>query len=97
MRSRGISSGAVILGLAVASSISAAQTIDRTRVPILGPPPKVSLPPIVTRELPNGLKLLIVEQHELPLADFVLVVGRGGTVDPAGKGGVANLTSSMLT
>jgi predicted Zn-dependent peptidase len=57
----------------------------------------VSLPPIVTRQLPNGLKLMIVEQHELPLADFVLVVGSGGTMDPASKGGVANLTASMLT
>jgi predicted Zn-dependent peptidase len=39
---------------------------------------------------------MIVEQHELPLADFVLLVGSGGTVDPAGKTGVANFTSSML-
>jgi len=71
--------------------------IDRTRVPVLGPPPKVSLPPITTRQLPNGLKLMIVEQHELPVADFVLVVGSGGTVDPTGKPGVANLTAAMLT
>jgi zinc protease len=88
---------ATLVGLAAFGSISGAQTIDRTKVPTLGPPPKVSLPPIVTRQLPNGLKLMIVEQHELPLADFILVVGRGGTVDPASKGGVANLTSSMLT
>lgn len=72
-------------------------TLNRSKPPTLGPPPKVSLPPIVTRQLPNGLKLMIVEQHELPLADFVLVVGSGGTLDPASKGGVANLTSSMLT
>ena len=71
--------------------------IDRSHAPVLGPPPKVSLPPIATRQLPNGLKLMIVEQHELPLADFVLVVGSGGTVDPTGKPGVANLTVAMLT
>ena len=87
---------AVLLTLAI-SSISGAQTLDRSKPPALGPPPKVSLPPIVTRQLPNGLKLMIVEQHELPVADFVLVVGSGGTLDPAAKGGVANLTSSMLT
>jgi predicted Zn-dependent peptidase len=40
---------------------------------------------------------MIVEQHELPLADFVLVVGGGGTMDPAKKDGAANLTASMLT
>jgi len=97
MSSRHISIGATLLGLVALSSISTAQTIDRTKVPTLGPPPKVSLPPIVTRQLANGLKLMIVEQHELPLADFILVVGRGGTVDLATKEGVASLTSSMLT
>jgi predicted Zn-dependent peptidase len=86
-----------MLGIVALSNTSGGQTLDRTKVPTLGPPPKVSLPPIVTRQLPNGLKLMIVEQHELPLADFILVVGRGGTVDPSTKAGVANLTSSMLT
>ncbi len=92
-----INTAVALLGIAAAASIGGAQTLDRSKVPALGPPPKVSLPPIVTRQLPNGLKLMIVEQHELPLADFVLVVGSGGTMDPAAKGGVANLTSSMLT
>ena len=78
------------------SNAGAQGTIDRTKPPVLGPPPTVSLPPIVTRQLPNGLKLLIVEQHELPLADFVLLVGSGATADPAGKMGVANLTAAML-
>src|SRR2546430_9512206 len=72
------------------------QVIDRSKPPELGPPPRVSLPPIVTRQLANGLKLMIVEQHELPLADFVLLVGSGGTADAEGKTGVANLTSAML-
>src|SRR5437762_4524494 len=72
------------------------QVIDRTKPPELGPPPRVSLPPIVTRQLANGLKVMIVEQHELPLADFVLLVGSGGTADPTSKTGVANLTASML-
>ena len=80
----------------VASQLLAQGTVDRAKAPELGPPPRVSLPPIITRELANGLKLMIVEQHELPLADFVLVVGSGGTADPTGKGGVANLTAQML-
>jgi zinc protease len=92
-----LNAGGALLAVAAAASIAGAQTVDRSKPPVLGPPPKVSLPPIVTRQLPNGLKLMIVEQHELPLADFVLVVGSGGTMDPASKGGVANLTSSMLT
>jgi len=89
--------GTVVIALAGLCSIAGAQaTIDRTKPPTLGPPPTVSLPPIVTRQLANGLKVLIVEQHELPLADFVLLVGSGTTADPAGKMGVANLTAAML-
>ena len=80
----------------VGTALGAQGTVDRTKPPELGPPPRVSLPPIVTRVLPNGLKLMIVEQHELPLADFALLVGSGGTADPAGKTGVGNLTSAML-
>jgi predicted Zn-dependent peptidase len=89
--------GAAVAALLSAASIASAQTLDRSKPPVLGPPPKVALPPVVTRELPNGLKLMIVEQHELPLADFVLVVGGGGTMDPVKKDGAANLTASMLT
>ena len=90
--------GTVLAALLLIPCTGWAQAVlDRSKVPTLGAPPMVSLPPIITRQLPNGLKLVIVEQHELPLADFVLVTGSGGTADPANKGGVANLTSSMLT
>ena len=86
-----------VLALLAVQPVATAQgTFDRTKPPELGPPPRVALPPIVTRQLANGLKLMIVEQHELPLADFVLLVGSGGTADPAGKAGIANLTSQML-
>src|SRR5450756_1629037 len=97
MRVIGTGSTLSVLALLTVQSAAFAQgTFDRTKPPELGPPPRVALPPILTRQLPNGLKLIIVEQHELPLADFVLLVGNGGTADPAGKTGVANLTSSML-
>jgi zinc protease len=86
-----------ILSLLAVQSVATAQgTFDRSKPPELGPPPKVSLPPITTRQLPNGLRLMIVEQHELPLADFVLLVGSGSTADPANKPGIANLLSAML-
>jgi len=50
--------------------------------PTLGPAPTLKLPPVARRVLPNGLTLLVVEQHELPLADFLLVVGSGNEADP---------------
>ena len=86
-----------LLALVAVPAITGAQALDRSKVPTLGAPPAVSLPPITTRELPNGLKLMIVEHHELPIADFVLVVESGGTIDPAAKTGLANLTAAMLT
>ncbi|MFL5600795.1 MAG: M16 family metallopeptidase [Gemmatimonadaceae bacterium] len=97
MKVSGTASTLGVLALIAIQSVAVAQgTVDRSKPPELGPPPRVSLPPIVTRQLPNGLKLMIVEQHELPLADFVLLVGNGSTADPTGKTGVANLTASML-
>src|SRR5687768_3776706 len=97
MRSQNFHRGLTLLALAALPSVSTGQTLDRSKPPTLGPPPKVSLPPIVTRELANGLKLMIVEHHELPIADFILVVESGGTVDPPTKMGLANLTAAMLT
>jgi zinc protease len=97
MKLSGITGALGIFALLAAHSVATAQgAFDRSKPPELGPPPRVSLPPINTRQLPNGLKLMIVEQHELPLADFVLLVGSGSTADPANKPGIANLISAML-
>ena len=83
----------------VASSTGASPTpreVDLTKPPVLGPPKGLTLPAVVTRELPNGLRLMIVEQHELPLADFVLVVKSGAETDEPGKLGTATLATSLL-
>ena len=71
-------------------------SLDLSKPPILGPPPTLAVPPIVTRQLANGLKIVIVEQHELPLADMLLQIRTGGEADPAGRPGTAALTSGML-
>jgi zinc protease len=69
---------------------------DLTKPPTLAPPPQLALPPIMTRELPNGLRLLIVEHHELPVADFMLIVRSGYEADPANVPGLASLTAGLL-
>jgi zinc protease len=69
---------------------------DRSSRPALGAAPTVTLPPFTERTLANGLRLVIVEQTELPVADVVLVVGTGGEGDPAAKAGLATLTASVL-
>ncbi|MGQ0712595.1 MAG: M16 family metallopeptidase [Gemmatimonadaceae bacterium] len=69
---------------------------DRTKPPELPPLRELTLPPVVRRQLDNGLEILVVEHHELPVVDMVLVVKTGGEGDPRNKPGVATLTSSML-
>jgi zinc protease len=74
-----------------------AAPIDLTVPPRLGPPPQLRLPPVTTRQLPNGLTLVVVQQHELPLVDVILEMKTGGEADPAGRMGTAALTAAMLT
>ena len=64
--------------------------------PQLPPPKPLALPRVAERVLPNGLRLLIVEHHELPIADFVLVVHTGSEADPARKEGLTSLASALL-
>jgi predicted Zn-dependent peptidase len=69
---------------------------DLTKPPALNPPPRLALPPITTRELPNGLRLMVVEHHELPVADFTLIVRSGYEADPRDIAGLASLTAALL-
>jgi zinc protease len=54
------------------------------------------LPPFRKVTLPNGLTLLLMEQHEVPLVSFRIVVRAGGVADPEGREGLALLTAELL-
>ncbi len=71
--------------------------LDLTRPPTLGPPPALRVPLIVVRQLANGLRIVVVEQHELPIADVILQLRSGGESELAGKLGLASFTAGMLT
>jgi zinc protease len=74
-----------------------AAPIDLTKPPVLAAPPTLRVPPITTRQLPNGLRIVVVEQHELPIADIILELRSGGESDPANRTGTAALVSALLT
>jgi zinc protease len=82
--------------LAAAATVTAQQPPDRTAPPMSGPAPALHLPAIQKRQLSNGLPVWIVEQHDVPVAQVNLVVLSGSADDPAGKFGVASLTTAML-
>jgi predicted Zn-dependent peptidase len=88
---------AVLAAIAASIPMSAGAQVDRSKPPVLGAPPALHLPPVVVRELPNGLRLMVVERHNLPVADFVLVIPSGATANPADRAGVADLMANMLS
>lgn len=55
-------------------------------------------PPVARRaKLANGITLLVIENHTLPIVAMQLLVkGAGSAADPKGKGGLASFTADML-
>lgn len=65
------------------------------------PPPaaprSVNVPKPVERTLPNGLRVIVIENHLTPLVGAQLLVKNGGEVDPSNLSGLADITASLLT
>lgn len=47
--------------------------------------------------LANGLKVLLVERHDLPLVQVQVVFRAGRLYEPADKAGIADLTATLMT
>jgi zinc protease len=70
--------------LAATTSLQAAENVS------------VKLPPYTKVQLKNGLTLLLMEQHEVPIVSFNIIVKTGSVADPQGKEGLASLTAELL-
>lgn len=70
--------------------------IDRS----IEPRPKqdfsMTIPEIKRAELKNGLRILVVEHHELPIVQVTMLIRSGADADEIEKFGIANLTADML-
>ena len=89
----------VFLALALVPFAAAAQSTEKVSDKMPGPAPTKPFvfPKAATRTLPNGLKVFVVSNSELPAVAVQLVLTAAGSVnDPAGKPGVANLTADMI-
>ncbi len=69
---------------------------DRSGPPAPGPARPLTLPPIEHHALSNGVPVLLVGLHEVPVVEVVLVLGAGAAVDPTGREGLASMTAEML-
>lgn len=85
---------ALIVLVAVAVVATSGQARGRNQRPDAGSPPLTLA--IVKRQLSNGLRVWIVEQHDLPVVQMSLQVPTGADADPKGRYGVASLTAAML-
>jgi zinc protease len=84
----------VVGAMLVSASPGRAQTIQ--------PPPPGALrpyvfPPVEQFQLPNGLKVILVEKHTLPVVGGRLILDAGAMREPAAKNGLASLTGSLLS
>jgi zinc protease len=61
-----------------------------------GPAPEVTLPKPKQAKLANGLPVLLVENHDLPLVEAYLMLYAGAERTPSAQAGLADLTASLL-
>jgi len=57
----------------------------------------LKLPPFQKVTLANGLTLMMMEQHEVPIVSFAVLMRAAATTDPAGQEGLAAITAGLLT
>jgi len=70
---------------------------DLIQPPPPAPPAPVVLPPIERFTLPNGLRVVVAANHDLPVVTMHLVVGAGNLDEPRGKRSMADLAAALLT
>ncbi len=69
--------------------------VDRTKKPEPGPAPEASFPDFTTKELPNGLKVFVIEDDRKPTITLRLVVKAGNSYD-GDKAGKADFVAGLL-
>jgi len=70
--------------------------IDRSRLPAVGPDPRVVFPLVCRETLANGLRVWTAERRGLPVLAMVLLVPTGSAADPEDRPGLAAMTADML-
>jgi zinc protease len=66
------------------------------RIPEPGPEPTFTPPAPVELKLANGIRVLLVENHRLPLVSVRVVNGRAGSREDGAAAGLAALTGDLL-
>ena len=83
----------VVAGAGPRAADAQVATVDQLKYPAL---PAFSLPKPTRTVLPNGLVVMVMEDHELPLVSVSARFRTGSLLEPADKIGVASLTGSQM-
>ena len=75
---------------------AATVSADRSKMPGPGTPPELKLPKLQRATLSNGLKVVLAERHEIPIADFWLQLDAGYAADQFASPGTASMTTGLL-
>lgn len=93
-RMRSIASVALAISALLTTAAVSAQGASTHVVP---PPPKPYVLPAYERFVtPNGITVLLLEKHEVPLISVSMLLRSGSVADPAGKSGTAAITAALL-
>lgn len=57
---------------------------------------EVKLPDVTTFTLPNGMKVFLLENHELPVVNGFALIRTGNLFDPKDKVGLADITGTVM-
>jgi len=75
---------------------TATESADRSKMPVTGTPPELKLPKLERATLSNGLKVVLAERHEIPVANFWLQLDAGYAADQFATPGTASMTTGLL-
>jgi len=78
---------------AAPAKTSAFPSYKELKYPPLKP---IKIPDVATFTLPNGIKLYLLENHELPLVRGFALVRTGNLFDPRDKVGLASMTGMVM-
>ncbi len=71
--------------------------VKKGKVPVSTEILTIKLPKPAEADLPNGLHLMVLEDHRLPQISFTIFIpGAGGYYDPADTPGLASFTASQM-
>lgn len=80
----------------VASYEPTPSSFDRSIEPPYGETPEIKVPEVWKAELTNGVKIFGIENSEVPLVQFELLIDGGKLLEDDDKAGVAYLTARLM-